>query len=97
MKEQKQLEVPGCPYVFHRRGRKVRSVKEGFKNALKKAGIEDFRFHDLRHTFASRLVQMGVDLYVVKELLNHSSITVTQRYAHLRLENVKRAVEMLEK
>ncbi|MGC8767643.1 MAG: tyrosine-type recombinase/integrase, partial [Brevinematia bacterium] len=48
-------------------------------------------------TFASRLVQSGIDLYVVKELLNHSSIIVTQRYAHLRLENMKKAVEILEK
>ncbi len=86
-----------CPYVFHRNGEKVKSIKEGFTNALKKANIKNFTFHDLRHTFASRLVQKGIDLYVVKELLNHSSITVTQRYAHLKLENMKKAVEILEK
>ncbi len=97
LKEQETMKLLKCPYVFHRNGRKINSIKDGFKSALKKAGIEDFRFHDLRHTFASRLVQRGIDLYVVKELLNHSSIMVTQRYAHLRLENMKKAVEILEK
>ncbi|HCP10161.1 MAG TPA: integrase [Thermodesulfobacterium commune] len=64
--------VPKCEYVFYRNGKKVNSIKRAFENALRRAGIEDFHFHNLRHTFASRLVQKGVDLYVVKELLNHS-------------------------
>ena len=97
LKEEESLKVAGCPYVFHRNGRKVKSIRDGFRNALRKAKIEDFRFHDLRHTFASRLVQKGIDLYVVKELLNHSSVTITERYAHLRLENMRKAVEILEK
>jgi len=84
-----------CPYVFHREGKKVRCFKRAFKRALILAGIKDFRFHDLRHTFASRLVQKGVDLYVIKHLLNHADITTTQRYAHLRLDNMRKAVEML--
>ncbi|MEM3561447.1 MAG: tyrosine-type recombinase/integrase [Nitrososphaerota archaeon] len=101
---QKALEVikrrlkekrKGCPYVFHRSGKEIKCFKEAFKNALKRAKIKDFHFHDLRHTFASRLVQKGVDLYVVKHLLNHADITTTQRYAHLRLDNMRKAVEML--
>jgi len=95
LKRRFECRVSGCPYVFHRQGKKVKSVKEAFKNALKRAGIENFRFHDLRHTFASRLVQKNVDLYVVKELLNHSDIRTTQRYAHLKLDNLKKAVEVL--
>jgi len=96
LKRRFECRIDSCPYVFHRQGRKVKSIREAFENALKRAGIENFRFHDLRHTFASRLVQKGVDLYVVKELLNHSDIQTTQRYAHLKLDNLKSAVEILE-
>ena len=95
IKRRFRQRVEGCPYVFHRNGTKINSIRTAFENALKRAGIENFHFHDLRHTFASRLVQKGVDLYVVKELLNHSDITTTQRYAHLRLDNLKKAVEKL--
>ena len=58
-----------------------------FRNAVDGANIEDIRFHDLRHTFASHLVMNGVDLKTVQELLGHSSITMTMRYAHLAPEH----------
>jgi len=97
IKNRLKEKAENCEFVFHRGGKPVKSIRGAFENALKRAGIEDFRFHDLRHTFASRLVQKGVDLYVVKELLNHSDIQTTQRYAHLKLDNLKKAVEMLER
>jgi integrase len=75
----------------------VRSLRAAFDMTLKKIGIKDFHFHDLRHTFATRLVQKGVDLYKVKELLGHKSISVTMRYAHHYPESLRASVEVLDK
>ena len=58
-------------------------VRTGFLNSCKRAGLTDLHFHDLRHTFASQFVMAGGDLYILKEILGHKSITMTQRYAHL--------------
>jgi len=65
-------------YVFE--GRKT--IKKVWTNALKKSGIAHCRFHDLRHSFASRLVMAGVDLVTVAELMGHKDITMTKRYSH---------------
>lgn len=73
----------------------VKDVKRSFKTACRRAGIEDLRFHDLRHTFASRLVENGVDLITVRDLLGHSSVRITQRYTHSNEEQKKRAVCLL--
>jgi integrase len=73
-----------------------RSLREAFKAALEKAGITDFRIHDLRHTFATRLVQNGVDLYKVKELLGHKTLAMTMRYAHHYPESLRSSVEVLD-
>jgi integrase len=73
-----------------------RSLREAFKMTLEKAGIVDFRIHDLRHTFATRLVQNGVDLYKVKELLGHKTISMTMRYAHHYPESLRSSVEVLD-
>ena len=69
---------------------------KSFKSALRRSGIKDFTFHDLRHTFASQLVMAGVDLTTLKELLGHKSITMTLRYAHLAPSHKQKAVEMLD-
>jgi len=76
-------------------GRPLLYVRRAFKTACKRAGIEDFRFHDLRHTFASQLVMAGVDLYTVQRLMRHKSFAMTQRYAHLSPEYQKKAINTL--
>ena len=78
-----------------KQGSQVNDVKKSFKTALKKAGIEDFRFHDLRHTFASHLIMAGVDLTTVRELMGHKDIRMTLRYSHLSPDHKKRGVDML--
>lgn len=73
------------------------NIRRAFCATLKKTGIEDFRFHDLRHTFATRLVQAGVDIYKVQVLLGHKSPVMTQRYAHHYPESLRDGVEVLDK
>jgi site-specific recombinase XerD len=70
-------------------------LKNTFKKALKLSGIEDFTFHDLRHTFATRLAQAGIDLYTISRLLGHNDISTTQRYAHHCPESLRRGVNVL--
>ncbi|OPX97428.1 MAG: Tyrosine recombinase XerC [Syntrophorhabdus sp. PtaB.Bin006] len=67
-----------------------------FKSALKKVGITDFRFHDLRHTFATRLSQAGVDPYTVQTLMGHKSFSTTKRYAHHHTESLRRGITVLD-
>jgi integrase len=64
--------------------------------AVKRAGLEAFRFHDLRHTFASRLAMAGVDLYRVQTLMGHKTPAMTLRYAHLSPQHLRAAVETLD-
>lgn len=73
----------------------MRDIKTAWLQLMKDAQIEDFRFHDLRHDFASRLVMNGVVLYRIKELLGHGSISMTERYAHLDPAALAEAVEGL--
>lgn len=87
---------PNSPYVFcNKDGNPYRDIKKSFLNALRKSGINGFRFHDLRHTFASHLVMSGVDLNTVRELMGHKSLQMTLRYSHLSPDHKKRAVDVL--
>ncbi|MBW1958373.1 MAG: site-specific integrase [Deltaproteobacteria bacterium] len=73
----------------------VKEIKRSFNSALKRAGIVDFRFHDLRHTFASQLLLKGGTLKDVQEFLGHKIMTMTLRYAHLTQEHKRKAVNLL--
>ncbi|MFC2164032.1 tyrosine-type recombinase/integrase [Acidobacteriota bacterium] len=82
-------------FINPKTGEPFTTVRRSFEAACKRADIQGLRFHDLRHTFASRLIEKGVDIIKVKELLGHSSVKVTERYTHSNREERKKAVELL--
>ena len=83
-------------YVFcDNKGRPFKQITKSFMASLRRAGIEDFRFHDLRHTFASHFVMRKGSLKDLQELLGHKTLTMTMRYAHLSQEHKKKAVNLL--
>lgn len=87
--------TPGVKgYVFG--SRNWNSFRSAWESALAAAGIEDLRFHDLRHTFASWLVQRGRTLREVQEALGHQTITMTMRYSHLAPDHLRAAVAVLD-
>ena len=85
------------PFVFgDKRTGKPYNFRKAFQTALENSEITDFRFHDLRHTFASYLAMRGVDLNTIRELLGHRSIAMTLRYSHLSKDHKMRAVTVLD-
>ncbi len=76
-------------------GARMTSLKTAWGKVATAAGLKAFTFHDLRHTFASKLVQAGVDLNTVRELLGHADIKMTLRYSHLAPEHRAAAVAKL--
>jgi len=88
-----------CNFVFyHKKGIKLNGefISKQLKMAVRSAELNDnIHFHSLRHSFSSALVQRGVSLYAVKELLGHENIKTTQIYSHLQTENLYKAVNLL--
>ena len=95
----KVIDVDKNNFVFVRpSGIKLNEnfISKQFKKSVRAAGLDDkIHFHTLRHSFASMLVQRGVSLYVVKELLGHEDLSTTQIYSHLQSQNLKDAVNLL--
>ena len=83
---------------FNRNGQKIpnSNLRLSFHRVMRKVGIKDFRWHDLRHTFATRLAQADVDLYKISKLLGHKDIKMTQRYSHHCPDSLRNGVEILE-
>ncbi len=67
-----------------------------FNKAVKEVKISNFKFHDLRHTFCTRLAQKGIDIYKIAKLAGHENIKMTQRYSHHCPESLRDGVEILE-
>lgn len=101
----KSINQKKSSFLFlNKDGNKVKGVSHAFAHVVDilklNEGVKDIRqkvvFHTLRHTYASWLAQMGTDLYVVQQLMGHSSFAMTQRYAHLSPETLKKAVNNFE-
>ena len=83
--------APGAPWVFpgHRKGRHLRSIDEAWQTVRARAGLDDVRLHDLRHSYASRALALGETLPMIGKLLGHSQMETTARYAHLARDSVR--------
>lgn len=95
----KEMEQRGRLVFSNRNGNRIDScaLYLAFYEALKKSKIEDFKFHDLRHTFASNLVMAGVEINDVRELLGHKRMEMTLRYAHLSPKHKTKVVNVLDR
>jgi integrase len=90
----------GSPWVFVQpggAGEPYQDTLKAWDAAREKAGLGDFRWHDLRHTFGSRLAMAGIDILTIKELMGHKTLAMTLRYAHLSPNHVGRAVDVLSR
>ena len=86
-------------YVFCKPhdGEAIKSIKTAFVNARERAEVEDYRFHDSRHEFASALAMAGVDLNTIRELLGHKTMAMVMRYSHLTDRHKADAVALLDR
>ncbi len=94
-----KARLSGTPYVFFSTtGTQIdgNNLGSDFRAAVKRSGIEHFRFHDLRHTFATRLAQNGIDLYTLQRLGRWKEVSMVMRYAHHNTESLRPGVVILD-
>lgn len=85
----RRLATKASPYVFNNRNGESRGYcTQSIRKAILRAGLQNCRVHTLRHTLASRLIQNGMSVYEVREILGHSDLKTTMRYAHLEQKHV---------
>jgi integrase len=95
---QRQLQTPdGCDWVFANptSGKPYSCITNAWVTARRRAGMEDLRIHDLRHSFASFLINNGRSLYEVQRILGHSSSRMTERYVHLAHDTLLEATNVV--
>jgi integrase len=95
-KQSKHTAASNLVFPSSKTGKKMGDCRSSWEALMKKAEIENFRWHDMRHDFASQLVMKGIDLNTVRELMGHADLKMTLRYAHLAPEMKMRAVETLD-
>ena len=99
LKEKGKVRLIGCDWVFHSPLSKSKlfnqALERAFSKCVKKAGIEDLHFHDLRHSFGTRLSQKGMDVLTIKALMGHKTLMMTSRYVHHNVDSLRHAVEGL--
>jgi integrase len=93
--ERQGKPAPDAPVFPGPSGERMTRVDTSWETLMTAAGLKNFRLHDCRHHFASKLVMNGVPLNTVRELLGHSSLEMTLRYAHLAPDNLAVAVERI--
>ena len=95
-REQQTQTEPGAFVFAHSKGGRIRQVNTSWAGLMERAKIENFKFHDLRHDYASRLVMAGTPLYTVARLLGHSDSHTSERYSHLAPDHLRDAVAKLD-
>jgi len=81
-----------CEYVFCYKGERLRDIRTAFVNACRKASVNDFRFHDLRHCFVTKMRRKGVPDRVIMAITGHQTFECFKRYDTISLEDLKNAV-----
>jgi len=84
------------PFVFTRRGRPIKSIRKGFEEALKRANIKDFHFHDLRHTFNTNMRKAGVDQSMIMKMTGHKTLSMFNRYNTVDQDDALEAMGKLD-
>lgn len=96
---ERKLQTEGPWVVTEPTGKRLDSLhftQNVFRPTCKEAGVQEVRFHDLRHTFASHFVMNGGDLYILQKILGHHSVTMTEKYAHLSPDYLQEASGIVE-